>query len=102
MTTPTPTQDKFPESYFHSEILSFRDCFGNKEWWKKPEENREACLKALSFVYFNTVNEDGSAPTPDKIQQWFDLLEQTMNEYEQRKLMLARLTAGFYKPRSRA
>ncbi len=77
---------QFTEKYFYSEICSLRQMWGTKSWWQKPEEHREACLKALGFVYCNIVNDDGSQPNSEQIQRWANIFDSTCQEYERRKL----------------
>ena len=78
----------FTEKYFFEEIRRFRDAFGNKEWWKKSEEQRDAWISGLSLVYLNINNEDGTNPTKEQINKWATIFQVTVEEYERRKLFM--------------
>lgn len=80
----------FTEKYFYEELGRFRQAMGNREWWMNPD-NREACVKGITFVYLNLVNEDGSLPSNEQITKWGSIFNATMSEYAQREsIMLLR------------
>jgi hypothetical protein len=82
----TQPANGFTKRYFYDEIVRFRECFGNKEWWKLAEAKREACVRALCYVYTNVVNDDGSHPKQEMIDSLAVTLDATVIEYERRKM----------------
>jgi hypothetical protein len=80
----------FTEKYFFEEVRRFREMFGDKTWWAKPEEMRDKCVDGLALVYLNIENEDGSRITDEQIKRWASIFEATTMEYERRKMMLLR------------
>jgi 3-deoxy-D-manno-octulosonic acid (KDO) 8-phosphate synthase len=79
------TANTFTEKEFYTEICRFREHLGNSEWWQKPQEIRDACVRGLSFVYFNVVNDDGSLPNKSQIDKWGAIFDATISEYSRRE-----------------
>lgn len=79
----------FTEKYFHEEIVRFRQAMGDKTWWARPEEQRDAWISGLALVYLQIQNDDGSNPKQEQIDKWAVTLDSTLTEYERRKTMLA-------------
>ncbi len=75
----------FTEQYYFDEVLRFREGMGNKQWWEKTEEQRDAWIKGLALVYLNIENETGLRSTPEQIDKWATIFEATCVEYERRK-----------------
>ena len=82
----------FTKQEFYDEICRFRALFGSKEWWNKPLEVRDACVRGLSHMYFNIMNEDGTLPTQEEIEKYALVFDATMVEYYRRATMLGKLT----------
>jgi len=87
---------QFTEKYFLEEINRFRSECGLKTFWDKTEEQHEAMIKGLTFVYMNIVNEDGSQPSPEQIDKWGFIFNQALDNYNRRKTMLALLPLKRY------
>lgn len=87
MTTPDNIT-KFTEAYFLEECSRLRQMMGEKTFWQKDEDHRDAALKGLFYVYCNIYNDDGTQGTPEQLQRWANILEMTTNEYARRKTKL--------------
>lgn len=74
----------FTKKEFYTEICRFREMFGNKEWWNKPLEIREQCVRGLSHMYLNVVNDDGSFPSNEQLKEYANVFQNTLNEYHHR------------------
>ncbi len=72
---------------FHQQVVEFRQMFGNREFWKKPADQRRVAVDALSFAYLFLKHDT----TAEDIQHCADLLSQTIGEYQQRELKLIEL-----------
>lgn len=48
MNTPPFTKEEFV-----TELLRFRDLFGQKSFWARPSVDRQAAIGGLTFIYFN-------------------------------------------------
>jgi len=78
------TSQSFSESYFYEELNRFRQLLGDKTFWNKTEEQREACISGLTFVYLNTVPNDNSKASPELIQKWATQFDSAITEYARR------------------
>lgn len=78
------TSDSFSESYFYEELNRFRQLFGDKNFWNRPEEQRERMIDGLTHVYLNTVPNDNSKASTEHIQKWATLFDSAMTEYARR------------------
>lgn len=74
---------EFTIDYFNSQVCEFRQLFGQKDFWNKPEEHRELAVKALSYVYFNT-----KTTTPEDEVYLKSTFKNTMDEYNHRGTMI--------------
>lgn len=43
----------FSKAEFFTELGRFRELFGDKKFWAKSSEERQAAIKGLMHVYFN-------------------------------------------------
>lgn len=77
----------FTEKEFFEEIHRFRQHLGDKTFWAKTPEQRQAMIDGLSFMYLNVMNDDGSFPSREKIDQWGNIFNQTLSEYTRRDSM---------------
>ena len=66
--------------------MRFRQHMGQKDFWKRPEQERQVCINALTFVYLNLDNEDGSRPTAQQLETWAAVFEAALMEYNRRGL----------------
>ena len=78
----------FTEKYFYQEVCRFREFMGKKSWWVLPEEKREACIKALAYIYLQIQNDDGSNPDREQINKWAVVYGSVAAEYEQRNVYM--------------
>lgn len=78
----------FTEKYFHDEIVRLRQAWGTKDFWAMSDEKRQKMIDGLSFVYLNIVNEDGSTPTSEQIEQWAGIFQSTLTEYSRREFYM--------------
>lgn len=76
---------EFSRKEFCTEIVRFRELFGNKNWWEEPLEKREACIKGLTFMYLNVKD------TPENEAHCAMIYDATIGEYSQRALWLGKL-----------
>jgi len=80
--------EAFTEKYFYEEITRFRKMLGDKLWWEKSIEQRNACIRGLSLIYISAVNDDGSPLSKEQVEKLADHLTATLNEYNRRAFML--------------
>lgn len=78
----------FTEKELQNEIMEFRKQCGEKSFWARTEEQQQAMIDGLSFMYLNTVNDDGSLPKQDKIDLWGGWFRDALDNYHRRKAML--------------
>lgn len=78
----------FTEQYFFDELLRLRQAWGTKDFWNLPEDKRQKMLDGLGFLYLNIVNDDGSKPDKEKIDEWATHYQATMTEYSRRELFI--------------
>ena len=74
----------FTEKYFYEELGRFRQAMADKTWWARPEQDRDAWVSGLAFVYLQIQNDDGSNPTREQIDKWAMIFNATMREYNRR------------------
>jgi hypothetical protein len=79
---------KFTIKEFKEEICRFRQHFGNKSWWEKPEETREECVRGLSYMYLNLYQDNGEMLTDTQMNEVTNLLDCTLTEYNYRAILL--------------
>lgn len=48
---------EFTQEYFEQEFLIFFSMCSDKEFWQKPEEERNKAFEALGYIYLNLDNE---------------------------------------------
>lgn len=80
------TSQPFTEKEFCEEVCRLREQMGDKRFWARPKEQREAYVSGLSFMYLNIDNEDGSKPTQEQLDKWAMIFDGTMVEYRRREL----------------
>lgn len=78
----------FTEKYFHEEIVRFRQAMGDKTWWARPEEQRDAWISGLALVYLQIQNDDGSNPSHEQIAKWAMIFDATITEYHRRQFYM--------------
>lgn len=78
----------FTEKYFFSEIVRLRQEWGQKGFWERTDEQRQAMIDGLAFLYLNIVNDDGSPPNQAQIEQWGNVFNSTLAEYARRETMM--------------
>lgn len=81
----------FTEKEFQAELLEFRKHCGDKTFWAKTEEQREAMIGGLSFMYLNLVQDDGKLPTREQIDLWGQWFSDALDNYHRRQAMLTML-----------
>ena len=72
---------QFTEAYFLEEINRFREACGTKTFWDKTEEQQDAMVSGLTFVYLNVVNPDGSQPNHEQIKKWGFIFQQALENF---------------------
>lgn len=83
---PTPTF--FTEKEFIAELAELRRSCGDKRFWARKPEEREAYISGLGFMYLNLFQDDGSKPTPEQVDKWATWYQSAMNEYNRRAMYL--------------
>lgn len=81
----------FTEKEFQAELTEFRKQCGDQRFWAKTEDQREAMIGGLTFMYLNLVNDDGSLPGREKIDLWGGWFSDALDNYHRRQAMLQML-----------
>jgi hypothetical protein len=81
----------FTEKEFQEEIHRFRQECGLKTFWAKTEEQRQAMISGLTFMYLNLVTDDGKLPGKDKIDLWGQWFSDALDNYNRRQAILTML-----------
>lgn len=79
------TAGPFSADEFRTELGRFRELFGSKSFWARPQVNRQAAVNAIGFMYLN-LNPSLPSDELDRLQvQWSSAID----EFTRREILCA-------------
>lgn len=87
----TPANDTtFTVDYFFQEVTRLRKELGERTFWARPQRDRDAALKAVTFCYFNLANPDGTRISEEDSETAAAIYENLVLEYQARESFCVR------------